>query len=383
MRVVLASIGTRGDIQPILAAAQALRRRGHEALVACPPSFAAWVRALGFEHRALGDDTLARMAAQTERSSLGDVRRYLAERLPLQFPALVELARGADAIVSTGMALGGTSAAEALGIPSLKLTLSTPPLPTAAHPPPVVPWRGLPGWINRLLWRLFGALQERMMRPLVNAGRARIGLPPLADLGRHLFTDTPTAVAADEELLPPDPTWAPRFRYTGFLFLDDPAPLDPALDAWLRDGAPPVYVGFGSMEGPARAAVVERLRRAIEETGRRCLVGREAPHHLLFPRVAAVVHHGGAGTTAAALRAGVPQVVLPIALDQFHNADALRRAGLAPPSPPFARVTPRSLQRALAGALELPAAPRLRMAERVQRSDAGATLTAMVESLVI
>jgi vancomycin aglycone glucosyltransferase len=111
-------------------------------------------------------------------------------------------------------------------------------------------------------------------------------------------------------------------------------------------------------------------------------VVRAAPHAALFPRCAALVHHGGSGTTAAALRAGTPQVILPVMLDQFHHAYYLARAGLAPQAPRLASVTTRTLTSALQQALALPEAPREAAALRLRQSDAGALFVAHLERAV-
>lgn len=401
MRVVLATVGTRGDVQPMLALAQALERSGHEAIVACPASFEPWVRSLGIAHRALGEDLSAMMAEKggSLERSLAGMRRYFTEQLLIQPPRLLELAEGADAIVGTAMAWSAASVAEKLGIPALAL-LPTSAVPSRMHPPPLMPWYGLPRWVNGLLWWLNDAAQNRLMGAPLNEARATLGLGPVPAFTRHLFLDTPAVIAADETLLPPDPAWNGRYPYAGFLFLDDPTPLDPRLEGWLSEGEPPVYIGFGSMAGgpPERAAGA--LHEVARATGRRLLVAagaaglfgdgaapegifvvREAPHAKLFPRVAVAVHHGGSGTAASALRAGVPQVVLPMMLDQFHHAHHLRRAGLAPKAPKLAKVDAKALSLAIERALALPAEPRRTMAERVRDQDAGAAIVETLEGM--
>ncbi len=403
MRVVLASVGTRGDVQPMLAFARALVGRGHEAVVACPATFAGWARAHGVEHQELGEDMQALIATgkgAPERSASG-MTRYFTEQLSRQAPALLAIARGADAIVATGMAWTAPSVAEKLGVPALLMLPSTAALPSRSYPPPLMPWFGLPRWANGVLWWMSDAIQNRMMGGPLNAARATLGLPPVAAFDRYLLVDTPVLVAADEALLPPDPRWAERCPYTGFLFLDDPAPLDPALDAWLSSGEPPVCVTFGSMAGDGPARVSAILRDAIAATRCRCLVlsgsgglfagvdplpdafhvVREAPHQRLFPRVAALVHHGGSGTTAAALRAGVPQVILPMMLDQFLHAQRVAALGLGPSAPTMAKVTADTLCRAIDAALALPKEPLRATAERVHGTDAARAFVDRLEHM--
>jgi UDP:flavonoid glycosyltransferase YjiC (YdhE family) len=207
-------------------------------------------------------------------------------------------------------------------------------------------------------------------------------------------------IAADEVLFPPDSLWEGRFPYANFIFFEDPAPLDPELDAWLSDGEPPVFVGFGSMSGAGTDRVESMMIEAVSASGRRCIVGagwagldpsalprgwrvvRDAPHALLFPRTAVVVHHGGSGTTAQALRAGVPQVLLPLILDQFHHAHRLHIGGIAPPPVPMEKITAAKLAAAIQAALKLPLGPRQAAAERLRASDGRGDIVRRVESLV-
>ncbi len=395
MKIVLATIGTRGDVQPMVALAQAIERRGHEVLIACPDTFGDWVRSMGIEQAALGEDLSALMAAGGDRiqQSLAGMKQYFREQLAVQAPRLLELARGADAIVSTAMAWSGPSVAEKLGIPAL-LLLPTSLAPSRLHPPPLFPWYGWPQWVNGLLWWASDKAQDSLMGEPLNEARAAIGLGPVAQFTRHLFVDVPAVMAVDETFLPPDPKWGERYPYVGFLFMDDPSPLDPALDAYLSAGDPPVCVGFGSMAGKSPERVGALLTDAL--AGHRVLVlGGSAklfaggapegfhvvggaPHAKVFPRASVVIHHGGSGTTAAALRAGVPQVILPMMLDQFHHAHHAARMQLAAS---LAKVSAKTLRRAVAEALSLPEAPRRAMAERLRASDAGDRIVDRLEAM--
>jgi UDP:flavonoid glycosyltransferase YjiC (YdhE family) len=238
-----------------------------------------------------------------------------------------------------------------------------------------------------------------LMRGTLNAVRSRLDLPLVDGIRRHLAEDCPLVIAADEVLFPAEPRWNGRYAYANFLFFDDPRPLDPELDAWLSDGLPPVFVGFGSMSGKGTDRASRVIVDAIGATGRRCIIGAgwagmgtgalpsswrvvdDVPHALLFPRVAVVVHHGGSGTTAQALRAGVPQVLLPLILDQFHHAHRLHLAGIAPRPVPMERITAPALARAIQSAMDLPAGPRLAAATRLRASDARQQIVQRVETM--
>lgn len=401
MRAILATVGTRGDVQPMLALAVALRRLGHEAVLACPASFGEWVVRHGVEHRELGEDLQARLAdaSTAPEQSIRGMTAYFTEQMAKQAPALLEIATGADVILSTGMAWMAASVAEKLTIPVLGVLPSTAAIRSRLHPPPLMPWFGLPTWINGLLWWTYERSTNRLMGGPVNAARASLGLSPIEAFGDHLFVDTPNVIAADDVVLPPDPAWAGRYPYVGALFLDDPAPLDPELDAFLERGEPPVFVGFGSMAGEAPERVRGLIADTTRITGRRFVVLggaglferdaapegvfplREAPFAKLFPRLAVAVHHGGAGTVATALRAGIPQVVLPMMLDQHHHAHGLLRAGLAPAAPTMKKVTAEKLAHAIEAALALPSEPRQAAAARCAERDAASAVIARLEQL--
>jgi len=197
---------------------------------------------------------------------------------------------------------------------------------------------------------------------------------------------------------PRDPDWPTSWPQVGYLFLDDPKPLDPALEAWLEAGEPPVYVGFGSMSIADTARVCTEVIAAIRRTGRRGLVGAgwaglgakgvptdwrvvtDAPHARLFPRCAAIVHHGGSGTTASALRAGTPQVLVPHVLDQFYFAHRLRVLGLAPAPLPVARLGAGRLARAIEQSIAEGTEARLEAARRIGASDGAGEAVRFVES---
>lgn len=193
-----------------------------------------------------------------------------------------------------------------------------------------MPWQTLPRWLNRLLWLVNRGFSQRMVGPPLTVARAEMGLAPVR-LYPHLIGQAHYVLATDETIFPSDPAWGSNYHRANYIFYDDPSMLDGQLQAWLQDGDPPVFVDFGSMSGEGTQRVAPMVVQALAAVGRRGLIGaglaehlgavpsqwhvvRTAPHAKLFPLVAAVVHHGGSGTTANALRAGVPQVILPLLL---------------------------------------------------------------------
>ena len=206
-------------------------------------------------------------------------------------------------------------------------------------------------------------------------------------------------MATDDALFPHDSRWAATVKPANFIQYDDPQPLDAELQHWLDDGEPPVFVGFGSMSGHNTQRVEQLVRVALSQIGRRCLIGagwaglgggelpagwrmvREVPHARLFPRVAAVVHHGGSGTTANALRAGVPQLILPLILDQYYHAHRLHVAGLMPKPISMEKINAQQLADGIRSVIAQPEWPRRQIARRLQDSDGRTIIANELESM--
>jgi UDP:flavonoid glycosyltransferase YjiC (YdhE family) len=396
----------------MLALAQALRARGHVPVIAAPVNFASWVQSMGFAFAPLGADMQAFLAANPEILSGNPFRNgrqslaFFKTHVPLQAPELLAACREADAMLYAGLSVFfAPSVAQALHLPAMQVQFTTCILPGDTYPPPAYPWHGLPRWLNHALWWLYLRGGDWFMLPTLNAMRAALSspqpLPALTDAWHNVLYSNPLVIAADAQLLPPQPAWQDRCTYANFLFMEDPRALDADLQAWLADGEPPVYIGFGSMSGAATTRLETLLKAALVGAGRRVLIGagwaglatqaalpaawrvvHDVPHALLFAHVAVVVHHGGSGTTAQALRAGVPQVVLPLILDQFHHAHRLHLCGLTPPAVPLEKVTARQLRASIDAALAMPPAPRLQFAQRLRESHAAQDIVVRLEALV-
>lgn len=392
-------------MQPIFALARSLIGHGHSVNIAASPNFADWAARLGLPFTSIGCDTQAWLA-DNPGCMTGDpmrmmkgMRQFFGEQLPAQFDGLLEAARGSSAIVFGGLALSAPSVAEHLGVPVLAIAYSPCVIPGRDHPPAMVPWQDLPCWVNSLIWSVTHRFSERTFGAPINLGRARLGLSPVG-MFDHLCRRLPWMVAADREILPPSSEWAMRVPYGSFLYYDDDRLLDADLTDWLSAGDPPVFVGFGSMSGEATARIGDLLTQGLAGNGRRVLLGSgwaglgagdlppgwrvvgDVPHARLFERVAAVVHHGGSGTMATALRTGVPQVVLPLILDQYHHAASLFRAGLAPRAGSLEKVGPDVLRRAVDTALGMDPGPRRQAAARLKAIDGGTLIVEHIEQLV-
>ncbi|MDG4770207.1 glycosyltransferase [Solwaraspora sp. WMMD792] len=371
VRVLIVTVGSRGDVQPYLALGTGLQAAGHDVTLATCARFRSFVTDHGLVYGHLGDDILqlldsaaGRAAMEDTTGLLGSIRtniRLARQANPINRGLLADVWQAArqadpDVIVYHPKALAGPHVAEKLGVPAVQAVPVPMSVATGDFPMIGMPALPLGRRYNRLTYRLAGA-GYRMYDGMVNTFRQEtLGLARSsgAALATRLPDGRPIPVlhAISGHVVPRPADWPGHAQLTGYWFLDDatgwqpPAELIDFLDA----GDPPVYIGFGSMAGrdPRRLtrAVTAALRlanvRGVVATGwggldaadlpDTVLPITQAPHDWLFPRVSAVVHHGGAGTTAAALRAGRPSVICPFILDQFFwgRRVAALGAGSAP-----------------------------------------------------
>jgi vancomycin aglycone glucosyltransferase len=324
-----------------------LRELGAEVRVCAPPDWAERLAEVGVPLVPVGPPVRQLVHGAT-RPSVADVPRIAAELIAEQFDKLPAAAEGCDALVATGLfpvAASAQSVAERLGIRYVFAAYCPIFLPSPHRPPQPLPGRPLPPDVtdNRVLNDLDIQNYNALYGDALNTHRASIGLPPVDNVRDHVITDHPW-LAADPTLGPWQESPDLDVVQTGAWILPDERPLPAELEAFLDAGAPPVYVGFGSMRAPTDVARV--AIEAIRAQGRRALVARgwadlaliddqddcfavgEVNQQQLFRRVAAVVHHGGAGTTTTAARAGAPQVVVPQVADQPYFAGRVAELGI-------------------------------------------------------
>lgn len=366
-RIVIAAFGTHGDVVPLIGLGCRLRDRlGAEVLVAAQNPYRQHVTTAGLHYRTLPGDT----ESDTRRSSYGQsvvdgarmrpsagVLAQMRQDLAGVGEAIAEAAAGADLLLLEGPvgSLLGYHVAEALDIPSLGVFLQ-PVSPTAQFAPPPLTARTFGRYGNRLAWRL-GDLGEKVYTPLVDDLRSTLGLPARSrrTYQRQRAATWPILYGYSRHVVARPPDWRDGLDITGYWWpADSPAWQPPEeVVAFLRSGPPPVYVGLGSTATAngeqLSATIISALRRVgargviqsgwahLHGEGSDLLTVDELPHAWLFPQMAAVVHHAGAGTTAATLRAGVPSVPVTGIMDQPFWARRLHALGAAPP--PLRRVT--------------------------------------------
>jgi vancomycin aglycone glucosyltransferase len=392
MRVLLSTIGTRGDVQPMVALAMQLKALGQEVRVCAPPDFRDWVDSFEISFAPIGPEVRSTAkpgpSAMPAKLTADQISQMIEGTVATQFSTIPAAAFGCDVIVAgNALQVAARSVAERMGIRYVFTAYAPVTLPSPHHAPPPVPaWTPKdPSADNLALWAEDAERWTERWAPALNLHRAAAGLGPITDVRSHILTDTPW-LAADTVLAPwPDPD-EPRVFQPGAWILRDSRSLSRELETFLDAGEPPVYLGFGSIRAPQDLSKV--AIEAVRANGRRAIVSRgwadlslidDAPDCLaidevnlqaLFKRVAVVVHHGGAGTTTAATHAGAPQVAIPQHYDQHYWAKRVAELGIGVALAPGAPTT-ESLVSALEQALQPEVASRAKtIASSVTRDGA-------------
>lgn len=361
MKITIFAAGSRGDIQPCLALAKGLRDAGYRVLLAIPENYAGLAQEHVIEVAPLRGDVQQVMSGELGRNFLekggsNPLQSVVAMRRLIGTVAMDMVHDVYDACAETDglICLGvfspfGVCVAEALRIPLIHIE-PTPLLPTARFPAPSWPiQRGLGGIHNYISGIVMLFTIWLWYKPYVRIFRQELGLiDRTAAYFYRMLRSTPMIGAYSPRIIPHPDDWPDSLHITGDLSLRGNVEWKPPVDlrAFLDSGDPPVYVGFGSMTGIDPKKLGDLLQRALEQSGQRGLlmtgwsgmkavsqsdrifILEYAPHDWLFPRMAAVVHHGGAGTTAEGVRAGVPSVIIPFAFDQFFWGARLREMGI-------------------------------------------------------
>jgi UDP:flavonoid glycosyltransferase YjiC (YdhE family) len=401
MRVVVLAYGTRGDVQPYVALGVALQKAGHEVRLAAPAVFQALVEAHGLAFHALpGDpaDLMRRAADEAGSSLIRFPAVVLQHALPLataMVGSVREACRDADVIVhSLLLTVVGHLIAVERGVPDFSALIFLAFAPTAKMPAQICPRLPFGGALNRLSHVGFTQLFWQANRIAYAFLRRRNrDLPRLAGWPFRGSTPTPILYGLSPHIVSRPADWGERVHLTGYWVLDADGYEPPAaLRTFLEAGPPPVLVSFGSLVTRDAARLTRAVLGALAQTGQRGLLVRgwgaledralpdsilaveSVPFEWLFPRVAALVHHGGVGTTAAGFRAGVPAVIVPFTADQPFWGWQIHRLGVGPEPIPPGELTAERLAPAIAR-LVGDAAMRgraARLGERLQREDGAA-----------
>ncbi|KAH6612052.1 sterol glucosyltransferase [Boeremia exigua] len=401
LNIVIQVVGSRGDVQPFIALGHELRKHGHRIRIATHNMFEDFVRksGSGLEFYPIGGDPSELMAYMVKNPGLipsmktiqaGEIKRkrlMVEEMLEGCWRSCIEPDTVtnepfvADAIIANPPSFAHIHCAQALGIP-VHMMFTMPWTNTRAFPHPLANLKnaeGKEGTANFLSYSVVDWLTWQGLGDVVNKWRATIDLEEVAMFdGPSLATTlkVPFTYCWSPALVPKPRDWPSYIDVCGFFFRDPPAyEPPPEIQRFIESGPPPVYIGFGSivLEDPRR--ITTAIMEAVKKNGFRAIVSKgwsnlgadgeshenvlfigDCPHEWLFQHVAAVVHHGGAGTTACGLRNGRPTAIVPFFGDQPFWGEMCATAGAGPMPIPQKELTTETLSQAITFCLSKEAA---------------------------
>ncbi|KAG6390517.1 hypothetical protein SASPL_148255 [Salvia splendens] len=414
LKIAVLVVGTRGDVQPFLAVARRLQAYGHHVRLATHSNFRGFVKSAGVDFYPLGGDprVLAGYMARNKGlipSAPGEIaiqRKQIKAIIESLLPACTEpdLITGepfrAQAIIANPPAYGHAHVAEALGVP-MHIFFTMPWTPTYAFPHPLARVPQSPGyWLSYILvdlliwWGIRGLINEFR--------RNKLKLPPIAYFSSYhgSISHLPTGYMWSPHVVPKPDDWGNQVDVVGYCFMNLGSKYEPSEEfaEWIQKGSQPIYIGFGSMVGGNVAGdmplddsnkTTNTILEALEITGQRGIIDRgwgdlgnyskipdnvfvivDCPHDWLFPQCSAVVHHGGAGTTATGLKAGCPTTIVPFFGDQFFWGEIIYQKGLGPAPIPVSQLTVESLTEAIRFMLHPEVKSRaMKVASRIRKED--------------
>ena len=378
MRIAIIALGSRGDVQPYVALGKGLLKAGHTVRVSSHQDFKGLIEAHGLEF--VSDEINVQSIVQTERMAargeqgnflllMAQMAREAQTRAVQLTEAGLVACQGIDLLLAgVGGLYIGIALAEKLKLPLLQAYV-VPFTPTREFSSVLTP--RLPRPLNRLSHQLTRQIMWQGFRSADSVARQKVLGLPRAPLGgpyqSSQLKGMPVLYGFSPAVIPPPSDWNAQERVTGFWFLDESESWVPpnALTDFIKNGPAPVYVGFGSMSNRNPEAMAELVIKALALAGQRAVLlsgwggldGKDlpdsiimidsVPHSWLFRHMAAVVHHGGASTAAAGLRAGIPSVVVPFFGDQPFWGQRIAELGVGPQPIPRKKLTAERLASAI------------------------------------
>ncbi|MCP3926495.1 MAG: glycosyltransferase family 1 protein [Desulfobacterales bacterium] len=360
MKILLTPIGTEGDVRPIIALGCLLRDQGNDVSVCSTRdfkklsekhSFKFYPINISFKELAINNkDVVGKTFSSTLR-----FKQNLREVMDVQLDVLGEIIKGYDYVIGSGLQLSAFSIAEKLSVKYSHILFAPNWVPSNLHSPPQVPVQFKDGAINKLLWFFFKSAVNLTVKGKINRYRRANSLEPIKDIFETLKDKTIISHSPVLSKLPDE------IKSISYLNLEDINPLPELVTEFIENGAPPIYIGFGSM--PGENSTIEIFKEVIETLGLRAIIQKgwagfetensnrflevgEISHGKLFTKMRFIVHHGGAGTTFNAAKSGVPQLIIPHLLDQFYWGDKVKRLGIGPKPICFKKISGKNIKRA-------------------------------------
>ncbi|BAK97544.1 glycosyltransferase [Oscillibacter valericigenes Sjm18-20] len=362
MKICFMTLGTRGDVQPCLALAKKMTLLGNEAVICTSESFRDFIQGEGILFAKANLDLMAVAATSEGKAVLEAPIKNMALALKISkevitpgyratFDDFYEAAKGCDVIVYHPKAFVAADIALKLDIPCVSMPPIPITYPIAEFPCVAVsPKNNYGKFMNKLTYR-FNEKAEAGYIKAINDFRAHALGFPKRKVGQFTYAidgrEIPILYPVSKYLFDDVSSWNGHVYLSGFFYLDSKEKLSNRLDSFLGEGEKPIAISFSSMPLKKPQEFIRKLDTALEVTGNRAVlltgnsgidfagnerifIERQAPHTLLFARSSAVIHHGGAGTTAAALAAGIPQLLMPFSVDQPFWAQRIYKSGVSP-----------------------------------------------------
>ncbi|MCJ7446310.1 MAG: glycosyltransferase [Bacteroidales bacterium] len=357
MKIACVILGTRGDVQPMVALADGLIKKGHEVTICAPPENEELAGRINCRFVAFGPSVM-KAVKEDPKKQKGGVAVSLSPRegkklTSNQITLLPKIINGVNLVLGAGIVLGVHTAAEILKVPYRYVIFYPIVLGTTKHDP----------LKNRMMFGFGRSLINMFMKGFINKHRAKFSLPPIKDVWAHWLGEN-VIVACDRELNAAREGVSFAFTQTGFMMLPSKSDLPDNVKTFCNSGKPPVYIGFGSNPIVSTEKYNQIFEQVRDATNQRLIISKgwadlpdsnasdilyvdEMPFDLLFPKLAAVIYHGGTGTMAAIARAGIPQAAFPFMGDQFDNRKQIVKLGLGPETCDFKKMTTESISLAI------------------------------------
>ncbi|MFN8256328.1 MAG: glycosyltransferase [Bacteroidales bacterium] len=357
MKIAIVILGTRGDVQPMVALAKGLTGNGHDVVICAPPENEQLVVTNNCRFIKFGPEIKKQINENPQKQKGGVAVKISPKQgkklIGDQINILPELIKPVDLVLATGIVMGVQTAADILKVP-YRLVAFYPILLGTTPEDPLK---------NRMMFAFGRKMINLFIRGFINKNRAKYQLPPIKDAWHHWLGDN-VIMACDRELVEARKEVAFSFTQTAYMILPSKNQLPDGVENFINSGKPPVYIGFGSnpITGPEkygqifievqqttqqRLIVSKGWANLPENNNENILYVDDMPFELLFPRLVAVVYHGGTGTMSAVARAGVPHAAFPFMGDQFMNRDQIVKLNLGPKTCNFKKISTRAISNAI------------------------------------